>query len=205
MTRKRNQAREEAFANELAAWELDDSQEKSVDAMALQLEKKIAELTEKHFPLRRDRRRSNEDPWITRGIRRLWKRKLRSPAGMKLGGPLMRSCRTRSMLRRKPMLKGYWRRVAAVGPSTRQQRSSPRQPTAKSGRWPTSSREKPLSRLARPFWNTSGRFLQLTRQKCRWLLEWRAAFLSSRSTASPRSCESPRSLTPWLRAIPYHI
>lgn len=45
--------------------------------MAMELERKIAELTEKHFPLRRDRRRSYEDPWITRGIRRLWKRKLR--------------------------------------------------------------------------------------------------------------------------------
>ena len=43
----------------------------------INLEKKIAELTEKHFPLQRVRRRSNEDPWITRNIRRLWKKKLR--------------------------------------------------------------------------------------------------------------------------------
>ena len=38
MTRRRNQASEEAFARELATWELDGSQEKSVDAVALELE-----------------------------------------------------------------------------------------------------------------------------------------------------------------------
>ena len=75
MTRRRTVAREEAFAKELGEWELGDFGE--ADAMALRLEQKMAELTDKHFPLRRDRRRSNEDPWITRGIRKLWKRKLR--------------------------------------------------------------------------------------------------------------------------------
>ena len=44
--------------------------------MAMRLEQKIAALADTHFPLRRNRRRSNEDPWITRGIRRLWKKKL---------------------------------------------------------------------------------------------------------------------------------
>ena len=77
VTRKRTPEREAAFAEELAGWELDKNLNCSVDEMAVSLEKKLAELTEKHFPLRRDRRRSNEDPWITRGIRRLWKKKLR--------------------------------------------------------------------------------------------------------------------------------
>ena len=41
------------------------------------MESGIATLTERHFPLARVRRRSNEDPWITRSIRRLWKKKIR--------------------------------------------------------------------------------------------------------------------------------
>ena len=45
--------------------------------MATAIESKIWLLTDKHFPLRRVRRRSNEDPWITKRIRRLWKKKLR--------------------------------------------------------------------------------------------------------------------------------
>ena len=76
MTRRRTPQREEAFAAELAAWIPEDDHE-TPDGMALRLEQKIATLTDTHFPLRRDRRRSNEDPWITRGIRRLWKKKLR--------------------------------------------------------------------------------------------------------------------------------
>lgn len=80
MTRKRNPRREEAFAAELGRWELRDrlmEDAKGVDDMAIELEEKIAELTEKHFPLQRVRRRSNEDLWITRNIRQLWKKKLR--------------------------------------------------------------------------------------------------------------------------------
>ena len=41
------------------------------------LEEVTSALTEKHFPLVRVRKRSNEDPWITRSIRRLWKKKVR--------------------------------------------------------------------------------------------------------------------------------
>ena len=77
MSRRRTEAREEAFASELKAWGLKTVLPGNVDGMAHRLEQKIAELMEKHFPLRRDRRRSNEDPWITRGTKRLWKRKLR--------------------------------------------------------------------------------------------------------------------------------
>ena len=79
MTRKRTPGRERDFAAEMAGWNLTDRpiSPSSVDDMATELEQKIIELTEKHFPLQRVRRRSNEDPWITRQIRRLWKRKLR--------------------------------------------------------------------------------------------------------------------------------
>ena len=77
MTRKRTPQREEAFAADLAAWDSEFGPQNTPDEMALRLEQKIADLTNYHFPLRRDRRRSNEDPWITRGIRRLWKKKLR--------------------------------------------------------------------------------------------------------------------------------
>ena len=45
--------------------------------MAVELEKVIGKLTDRHFPLVRVQRRSNEDPWITRSIRRLWKKKIR--------------------------------------------------------------------------------------------------------------------------------
>ena len=77
MTRRRTPQREEAFAAELAAWKPESCLQGTSDEMALRLEQKIADLTDIHFPLRRDRRRSNEDPWITRGIKRLWKKKLR--------------------------------------------------------------------------------------------------------------------------------
>ena len=78
MRRTRNLAREEAFASEMAGlgWdELGDCD--SVEEMVDRLEKVTAALTEKHFPLVRVRKRSNEDPWITRSIRRLWKKKVR--------------------------------------------------------------------------------------------------------------------------------
>lgn len=45
--------------------------------MAGLLEEVIRTITEKHFPLVRVRRRSTEPPWITKRIKRLWKRKLR--------------------------------------------------------------------------------------------------------------------------------
>ena len=77
LRRERNLDRELAFARDLEAWESSCLDDLDVDGMAETLERKIGELTELHFPLRRLRRRSNEDPWITRRIRRLWKRKLR--------------------------------------------------------------------------------------------------------------------------------
>ena len=48
-----------------------------VDDMASELNEVMENLLEKHFPLARIRKRSNESPWITRKIRELWKRKVR--------------------------------------------------------------------------------------------------------------------------------
>ena len=45
--------------------------------MAMELEEVIGKLTDRHFPLVSVRRRSNEDPWIRKTIRRLWKKKIR--------------------------------------------------------------------------------------------------------------------------------
>ena len=78
MRRTRTSKAEEAFAADLNAWDWATlGSSPSVDGMAAELEKTIATLTERHFPLVRTRKRSNEDPWITRSIRRLWKKKIR--------------------------------------------------------------------------------------------------------------------------------
>ena len=76
MKRSRDPKKEEAFTAELAAWN-GDSLAGDADDMAEELERVIRTLTDKHFPLRRVRKRSNESPWITHHIRRLWKRKIR--------------------------------------------------------------------------------------------------------------------------------
>ena len=76
--RSRNPASEQAFADDMKKWDWGAMRNaESVDAMANELEEAIAILTERHFPLARVRRRSNEDPWINKRIRRLWKKKIR--------------------------------------------------------------------------------------------------------------------------------
>ena len=78
MRRTRDTAREEAFARELGTWDWECfGRDHDVDGMAGVLEDVILKLTDKHFPLVRVRRRSNESPWITKRVRRLWKRKIR--------------------------------------------------------------------------------------------------------------------------------
>lgn len=77
LRRTRDLAREEAFARDMCEWDwsgLDFSGD--IDEMAGRLEKVIEELTDKHFPLERVRKRSNESLWITKCVRRLWKRKI---------------------------------------------------------------------------------------------------------------------------------
>ena len=78
LRRTRNKDREEELARDMrnCDWSAMKAVQ-SVDEMWRVMEITIAKLTEKHFPLVRVRKRSNESPWITRGIRRLWKRKIR--------------------------------------------------------------------------------------------------------------------------------
>ena len=72
------QQKEAEFARDLVTWDWTRlRQAPDLDAMASELERAIAALTERHFPLVRVRKRSNEDPWITRSIRRLGKKKIR--------------------------------------------------------------------------------------------------------------------------------
>ena len=67
-----------AFADECRSWDWSALHAAGdADAMVDEFEKVIAVLSDKHFPLTRIRKRSNEWPWITISIRRLWKKKLR--------------------------------------------------------------------------------------------------------------------------------
>ena len=78
MRRTRNPEREAAFAADMRDWNWSElTSDRDVDRMARSLEQVVATLTDRHFPLARVRKRSNESPWITRHIRRLWKRKIR--------------------------------------------------------------------------------------------------------------------------------
>ena len=76
LRRTRNDDREAAFVSDLREYDW-TGLEGDVDMMAAKLREVIDCLTDKHFPLERIRKRSNESPWITRKIRRLWKRKVR--------------------------------------------------------------------------------------------------------------------------------
>ena len=75
MKRTRDRGREEAFAEEMTNWDW-SGREGGVESMTTTLSEVIVSLTEKHFPLVRVRKRSNESPWITRRIRKLWRRKI---------------------------------------------------------------------------------------------------------------------------------
>ena len=78
MRRLRDERKELAFADDLKKWDWKDIKgSTNVDQMWGVIEEVITNLTSKHFPLERVRKRSNESPWITRGIRRLWKKKIR--------------------------------------------------------------------------------------------------------------------------------
>lgn len=76
LRRIRDKAREEAIAADMLGWNW-PGLTGDVDEMASQLRDTIGTLTDKHFPVARVRKRSNESPWITRKIRKLRRRKLR--------------------------------------------------------------------------------------------------------------------------------
>ena len=78
MRRTRDQAREEAFVSDMGRVDWKQQLEGlDPDQMSVRLEEVVRRLTDKNFPLVRVRKRSNEAPWITRAIKRLWKRKIR--------------------------------------------------------------------------------------------------------------------------------
>ena len=78
MRRTRDAKREADFAADMLAhnWETEFVGQ-DASQMATSLERVVGELTERHFPLVRIRKRSTEHPWITRAVRRLWRRKIR--------------------------------------------------------------------------------------------------------------------------------
>ena len=77
-TRRRSRRADEAFCRELGSLEWNAVIDATgVDNKVAALEETIERLTEKHFPLIRARKRSNEPPWITHRIRRLFKKKCR--------------------------------------------------------------------------------------------------------------------------------
>ena len=75
--RKRSDSANERFAQDLRGTQWNFGHEDSPDQLVHTFEGTIAALTETHFPLHTIRARSNEDPWITIGIRRRAKRKKR--------------------------------------------------------------------------------------------------------------------------------
>ena len=76
--RTRTRAAEDAFVKDLREWDWTALRgATSVDGMTDALEEAISVLTKRHFPLVRVRKRSNEDPWIGRSIRRLRKKNIR--------------------------------------------------------------------------------------------------------------------------------
>ena len=76
--RTRDEAREAAFAEDMRGWDWEPlAAATDVDVMTTMLEETFDTLTNKHFPLVCVRKRSNESPWITRKIRRTWRRKIR--------------------------------------------------------------------------------------------------------------------------------
>ena len=78
MRRLRDERRERAFANDLEGWDWSTIEgAQGVDDKCEEFQSVVQQLTETHFPLVRVRKRSNESPWITRTIRRLWKKKIR--------------------------------------------------------------------------------------------------------------------------------
>ena len=78
LKRTRTKQREEAFACAMKATDWSGIlMSRDANQMTRTLEKVIDDLTNAHLPLARVRKRSNESPWITRHIRRLWKKKIR--------------------------------------------------------------------------------------------------------------------------------
>ena len=76
-TGKRTEEGNIGFAAELGEANWEDILSGSPDEMVEKFDDWIRQCTDKHFPLQTVRQRSNEDPWITKGIRQRAKRKKR--------------------------------------------------------------------------------------------------------------------------------
>ena len=76
-TRRSSEAADTRFAEELRGVNWGAESGAGPDSLVLEFTEKVGQLTDKHFPLQTIRRRSNEHPWITNGIRRRAKRKKR--------------------------------------------------------------------------------------------------------------------------------
>ena len=75
--RLRSEMREQAFREGLSSLDWGPLKELGADRAVVEFEKMIGSLTDHHFPFKTLRRRSNEKPWITNGIRRRSKKKRR--------------------------------------------------------------------------------------------------------------------------------
>ena len=76
-TRRRTASADTRFAEDMRQQPLLGDGGPGVDGLVRHFTEKVEVLTDKHFPLQTTRRRSNEHPWITNGIRRRAKRKKR--------------------------------------------------------------------------------------------------------------------------------
>ena len=73
--RKRSDEADGGFVKDLLKFGWRDGCDRSPDELLGEFNAEIARLTDKHFPLVTIRKRSNEKPWITNGIRRRAKKK----------------------------------------------------------------------------------------------------------------------------------
>ena len=111
--RTRDRDREAAFASNLQAHDWSDLTG-GVDIMTARLRKVIGELTDRHFPLERVRKRSNEFPWITRKIGGCGKEKFdftRKVVERKPGGILTGTCKPDLERRGAPLSTACWKRA----------------------------------------------------------------------------------------------
>ena len=73
--RLRSDMRERAFKQSLSLLDWEPLEGLGLDEAVEEFEKRIGALTDQHFPYKTFRRRSNEKPWITNGIRKRSRRK----------------------------------------------------------------------------------------------------------------------------------
>ena len=168
--------------------------------MAAKLEEVISNLTEKHFPLARVRKRSNEAPWITRNIRRLWKQKLRL---YKKGGRCEKWWDTEHQLQKRidESREAFVERILEEGNSSRSWRVRLMRRSWASG---TSSQAWIRSRSATRFSNTLGIYRWTRQCRSQMSLNVMEDSRTSTSTGLHRCCGALRRRTRTSLEIPCH-